>query len=242
MRLHPSLAKPIVLLVTVSMLMMACAPSASPAAENTPAPTATAEPAGEPQPSSTGGVRTFVVLPEQSSASYIVDEEFLPDMLSKYGINVGRQDTIGVTRAIEGQIELNLDDLTAALGDNRFSADLSKLESDQALRDRWIRENGPQFNEYPEALFVAAAIEGAPASYSEGQEVTFRLLGDLTIREITRPATFNVTAKLTGNLLSGFAEATALMTDFGIDPPNFANTLTVEDEFTIRVDFVAQEQ
>ena len=31
------------------------------------------------------------------------------------------------------------------------------------------------------------------------------------------------------------------MTDLGIDPPNFANTLTVNDEFTILIEFVAKE-
>ncbi|MDI9550058.1 MAG: YceI family protein [Chloroflexota bacterium] len=187
-------------------------------------------------------MRTFVITPDQSSASYIVDEEFLPDMLPKYGINIGRQDTVGVTPAVDGQIQLNLDDLAAALGDNRFHADLSLLESDQALRDQWIRENGPQFGVYPDAVFIANAIEGAPSSYTEGEEVSFRLLGDLTIREITQPATFEVSATLDGTTLSGSAVASLRMSDFDIEPPNFANTLTVQDEFTVRVDFIAQEQ
>jgi hypothetical protein len=30
------------------------------------------------------------------------------------------------------------------------------------------------------------------------------------------------------------------MSDFGIEPLNFANTLTVEDEFGIRVEFTAK--
>lgn len=163
-------------------------------------------------------------------------------MLPKYGINVGKQDTVGITPAVEGQIELDLGNLAAALGDNRFHADLSQLASDQSLRDKWIRDNGPEFATYPDADFVATAIEGAPASYVEGDEVSFRLLGDLTIHEITQPVAFDVTAKLDGGTLSGFATAAAVMSDFGIEPPNFANTLTVKDEFTIRVDFVAQEQ
>lgn len=226
----------------ISLIVLACAPSASPASAVEPAATAPQGPAAEAQPSSSGGLRTFAIVSDQSSASYIVDEEFLPDMLPKYGINVGRQDTVGVTRAVEGRIALNLEDLTAALGENSFRIDLSKLESDQPLRDRWIRENGPEFSKYPQALFIATAIEGAPDSYTEGEEASFRLLGDLTIRDITQPAGFNVVAKLEGVHLSGHAEAAARMTDFGIDPPNFANTLTVQNEFTIRVDFVAQEQ
>jgi len=233
----------ILIVALVAALLAACSAPSAPTPEPSPEPTATpAAPAQEPEAAAASGLRTFVVDPDQSSASYIVDEEFLPDMLSKYGINVGRQDTVGVTPAVDGQIQLNLDDLTAALGENRFHADLSLLESDQALRDQWIRENGPQFGVYPDAIFVATAIEGAPETYTEGEEVSFRLLGDLTMREITQPATFEVTATLDGATLSGSAVASLRMSDFDIEPPNFANTLTVQDEFTVRVDFVAQEQ
>lgn len=242
MKLRHAVFSVIVLSAVFSAVGMGCSPSAPSVPPTEPAPTATSAPAPEAATGASDGLRTFVIAADQSSASYVVDEEFLADMLPKYGINAGRQNTIGVTKAIEGQIELNLDDLADALGNNYFQADLSKLESDQALRDRWLRENGPQFNQYPEARFVATAIEGAPSTYTDGQEVTFRLVGDLTIREITQPAVFDVTATLDGSTLTGRAEAFVRMTDFGIDPPNFANTLTVQDEFTIQVDFVALEQ
>jgi len=32
------------------------------------------------------------------------------------------------------------------------------------------------------------------------------------------------------------------MTSLGFDPPDFANTLTVQDEFTVQIDFVAHEE
>ena len=46
----------------------------------------------------------------------------------------------------------------------------------------WIRENGPEFATYPTATFVAESLEGAPTSYTLGEEVTFKMLGQLTIR------------------------------------------------------------
>ncbi len=141
-----------------------------------------------------------------------------------------------------GRSQLNLDDLAAALGDNRFHADLSLLESDQALRDQWIRENGPQFGVYPDAVFIASAIEGAPSSYTEGEEVSFRLLGDLTIREITQRLPSRCRQRWTERPSAVQLVASLRMSDFDIEPPNFANTLTVQDEFTVRVDFIAQEQ
>jgi polyisoprenoid-binding protein YceI len=149
---------------------------------------------------------------------------------------------IGSTQAIEGQLQLNLADLAAALGENSFTVKLNTLTTDQSRRDNWIRDNGPNFNQYPLATFKATAIEGAPAAYTEGDAVSFKLAGDLTIREVTKPATFDVTATLTGDTLTGKAATQLKMSDFGIEPPNFANTLTVADEFGVEVEFTAQEQ
>ena len=84
-------------------------------------------------------------------------------------------------------------------------------------------------------------LEGAPTAYTEGEEVSFKLIGDLTVRETTQPATFDVTATLTGDTLTGVATTRLLMSGFGIEPPNFANTLTVADEFGIEVQFTAKE-
>ena len=72
--------------------------------------------------------------------------------------------------------------------------------------------------------------------------MSFKLVGDLTVRDVTQPATFDVTAQLAGDTLTGVATARTLMSRFGIEPPNFANTLTVADEFGIEVQFIARTQ
>jgi polyisoprenoid-binding protein YceI len=215
-----------------------------------PTPTVTEETAPEEAPSEqesspdteANGLRTFVVDTEQSSATYIVDEEFLPDMLSKYGIEAGRQNTIGTSPEVTGRLELNLDDLSSPLGVNEFQVDLTQLESDQNLRDQWLQNRGPQFSQFPTATFVATGVQNAPESYTEGELAEFQLNGDLTVREITQPATFDVEATLDGDRLTGTATANLRMTDFDIEPPDFANTLVVQDEFQIRIDFEATEE
>ncbi len=196
----------------------------------------------ESEAAATSNLRTFIIVPEESQASYIVDEEFFEAALDKYGINIGQVDTVGTTQNIEGQLQINLADLSDPLGTNRFTVNLASLTSDQSLRDTWLRERGPQFNQFPLAEFVATGVADAPTSYTDGEEVQFKMLGDLTIRDITQPATFDVTATLNGDTVTGVATADLRMTDFGIEPPNFANTLTVADEFTVRVEFTAREQ
>jgi polyisoprenoid-binding protein YceI len=236
-------------------LLAACGPtpaSAPPAAEATVAPEPTeaaADPAAsdeeqdEQEPVALPvGQRIYVIVPEESSASYIAEEEFFGLALGKYGIPEGLVDTVGTTSAISGQFELNWDDLSAPLGENTFTVDLSTLESNQRLRDEWIRDNGPEFGTYPNATFVAERLDGAPTTYTPGEEVNFQMVGQMTIRETTQPATFDITAKLENGTVTGVATSALTMSDFGITPPDFANTLTVADDFQVEVNFTAREQ
>ena len=70
------------------------------------------------------GMRTFVIVPEESRASYLANEEFFEDALSKYGISAGKNDVTGSTQVIEGQLQLNPSDMTGILGDNSFKVDM----------------------------------------------------------------------------------------------------------------------
>jgi polyisoprenoid-binding protein YceI len=230
-------ARHLSVLLLFALLLAGCGGTAA-----TPPPTATPEPAAASPGVAVAGQRTFVIVPEESRASYLVDEEFFSGALEKLGIPAGAQDIVGSTQAIEGQLQLNLDDLSAALGDNSFQVSLNTLATDQADRDKWIREDGPRFDDFPLATFKATSIEGAPAAYNEGDEVSFKLAGDLTIRDVTQPVAFDVTATLTGDTLTGVAATRLRMSEFGIEPPSFANTLTVADEFGIEVQFVAREE
>ena len=228
------------LLMALGLALAACSPAA-------PAPVPTAAPAAAPTAAAADttlpiGLHTYVIVSEETTASYSVDEEFFGGAFGKYGIAPGKQDTIGRTNAVTGQFQLNWDDLAAPLGENTFTVDLSTLKSDQSLRDGWIRDNGPQFGSFPQAVFVAESLANAPTTYTPGSEVTFDMVGQMTIRDLTTPATFAVTATYQGNTITGVAVAALKMTDFGITPPDFANTLTVKDDFEAKLEFTAREE
>ena len=223
--------------ILLAILLVAC--------EGTPAPTPippTATPLPQSAATSDDEIRTFRIVAEESQASYIVDEEFFSGALEKLGIEAGQAEVVGSTQNIEGQLQLNLADLSASLGTNRFTVDLATLATDQSRRDKWIRENGPEFNQFPLAEFVATSLIDTPATYTEGDEVQFKMSGDLTIRDVTQPVTFEVAAQLTNDTISGIATTQLLLSDFEIEPPSFANTLTVQDAFMIRVEFTAKEE
>jgi len=187
------------------------------------------------------GMRTFVILPDESSASYLVDEEFFEDALGKLGINAGNNDVVGSTQAIAGQFQVNPNDITNAIGENSFTVDMRTLKTDQEQRDNYILDRGPAFNSFPEATFSATELSGLTGNYVEGEEVQFQLSGILTVHKVPVPVTFEVTATLEGDTLTGVAETRLLMSSFDIEPPDFARTLTVADEFGILVEFTAKE-
>jgi polyisoprenoid-binding protein YceI len=174
-----------------------------------------------------------VIVPEQSEASYEVQEQFLNRNLPNMAV--------GKTKAISGELELSLDGQPTGTI-RTVSVDLRTLTSDSPRRDNIIRERWLQSNKYPLATFVSTQVDGAPASYTEGQEVRFTITGDMTIRDVTKPVTWDVTGKLQGDTITGTATTKILMKDFGFDPPAIAGVLTVRDGVTLKLTFTAKEK
>jgi polyisoprenoid-binding protein YceI len=183
---------------------------------------------------------TFRIVSAESKAAYIVDEELFAGATSKYGLAVGNTKVVGETQDLEGLFQVDLS--RPAIGPNRFAVYLPTLRTDQVLRDGWIRENALQSDRFPLAVFIAKRVLEGPGNYQEGVETRFQLEGDLTLRGITLTTVWDVAARLGESTIRGTLQTRLRMTDLGFDPPNFANTLTVQDEFTVRIDFVAHEQ
>ena len=185
-------------------------------------------------------LRTFLVDPAQSKAAYIVDEEFFAEATSKYGLEVGKYKVAGETQDVVGVMQL--DPSGATIGPNRFAVYLPTLQTDQKLRDGWIRENALESEKFPLAILVAREIVNAPEGYTDGAWASFQLEGELTLRGVTLASVWEVNARLQDGTIEGSLESRMRMTDLGFEPPNFANTLTVQDEFTVRIEFVANEE
>jgi polyisoprenoid-binding protein YceI len=205
---------------------LAAAPTAAPTAAPAAAPTAAA------QSGAASGTRTFTIVPDQSEASYEVQEQFLSRDLPNQAI--------GKTNAVTGEFQVSLDGKPSGKVTN-ITVDLSKLASDESRRDNRIRTQWLESNKFPNAVFTSTDAQGLPATYTEGQDVTFKLTGNMTIRDVTKPVTFDVTGKLVGDTITGSATAQILMKDFGIDPPSIAGMLTVKDGVTVKLNFTAKE-
>ncbi len=213
------------------------APTAAPAPSE-----ATAVPVAAESPSTSGGQRTFAIDPTNTVVSYEVNEEFGAGALDRLGIAAGIHRTIGKTSTVDGALTLNFADAAPQLAAASFTVDINTLTSDQRMRDGRIRDEWLESSRFPTASFSATNIQNAPGAYNEGDEVTFQVAGDLTVREVTNPVVFDVTATLNGSTITGVATTEFLMSSFGVTPPKMTNLFTVGDDTTIRVEFVAQEQ
>ena len=176
-----------------------------------------------------------------SEASYEAKEDFLSGAVERLGKALGLFNPIGKTNAIEGEFVV-LPAQPPQLVSGEFQVDISTLKSDDSRRDNQIRKKWLESSRFPWPLFTATSIEDFPASYTEGEPTSFKLTGDMTIRETTKPVTFDVQATLQDDTLSGIAQTFFLMTDFGVEPPEIPGILKVTDGVTVTVNFKAVEE
>ncbi len=225
-----SAAPPTTLPQPVATVAATVAPagSAAPAASGTTAtavgsaaPTAAATAARASATTATATAR-YAIVPKNSKATYKVSETFF---------NQGNRINLaeGTTDDIAGDFTIDKTKPSASRV-GTIKVDISKLESDSEQRDDQIRNRWLESKKFPIATFVGKRIEGlTDAPYKDGDELTFKIIGDLTIRTVTKEITFNAKGKIVGDLFTGTATTTFNMTDFGFDPPSILGILKAEN-------------
>jgi polyisoprenoid-binding protein YceI len=216
------------------VLLSACAtqvPAAVPAASLPNATQAVQIPAaasGKDQP----GVVIYKIIPGESQVSYEVGETFL-NQNNRFAL------AVGMTKQIAGEITANkTNPAKSSIGP--ITVDISQFTSDRSQRDNAIRGHWLESGKFPQAVFTPTKIDSLPSAYTEGQDYTFKVSGDLKVREATKPVTFDVTARLKGDTLSGTAITSILMSDFGVGPISIGGMLNTEDKAKLTLQFIAR--
>lgn len=145
-------------------------------------------------------------------------------------------DAVGSTRNITGGITLDSDG-TIVLSESKFVVDLTTLTSDRQMRDRYLRRNTLQTDQFPEAVFVPATFKGLAKAPPPSADATFQLRGDFTVRGITRPITWDVTLQASGSSYAGIATTAFTFADFGMSQPRVRLLLSVKDTIRLEYDF-----
>jgi len=144
---------------------------------------------------------------------------------------------IGRTKGIAGDIAVNVaQPSNSQMGP--IVINVSQFKSDEDRRDNFIRRSYLQSTQYPTATFVTKSIDGLPAQIKVGDQVSFAIGGDLTVKQTTKPVTWQVTLKLENNRLVGSATTQITMSEFGVGPIQIP-LLSTEDNVKLVFDFVA---
>lgn len=208
--------------------------SAQPASTVSVAPTQPAATAQDSpsQTSSPSGAVAYKIVPGESNLKFEVGETFINDN-NRFNL------AVGVTPQVSGEITVD----TASPQNSQIgtiTADISQFKSDSSRRDNFIRQHFLESDKYPTVTFVPTQVEGLPQTYTEGQEVQLKITGNVTIRDVTKPVTFDATAKLSGGTLSGVATTSILMSDFGFGPISLMGMLKTEDQVKLTLTIVAR--
>jgi polyisoprenoid-binding protein YceI len=194
---------------------------------------ATSEGTTAPQAgASASGTVVFSLVPEESKLTYEVGETFI-EQGNVFNV------AVGTTSGVTGDIQVNFDDpKQTTMG--TMTVDVSGFTSDSGRRDNAIRDRFLQSSQFPTVTFVPTVIEGMPETIQPGVEYPLTIRGDLTIRDTTKPATFDAKVTWQDDALTGQALTTVLMSEYGFGPISILNMLETQDEVKITLDFVAR--
>jgi polyisoprenoid-binding protein YceI len=146
---------------------------------------------------------------------------------------------VGTTDQVSGQIVFDPSD-PDSLQIGTILIDARTLQTDDSSRNRALNNQILSTDNYEYISLTPTSLSGLPSQVTVGQPFTFQLVGDLTIKDTTKPVTFDVTATLDadGNL-TGAATSTVNYSDWGIAIPSVPFVASVEDEVVLGLNFNA---
>jgi polyisoprenoid-binding protein YceI len=146
---------------------------------------------------------------------------------------------MGTTDQVSGQIAFDPSD-PSSLQVGTVLIDARTLQTDDSSRTRVLNNQILSTEQYEYISLTPTSLSGLPDAVAVGVPFTFQLTGDLTIRDTTRPVTFDVTATLgeDGNL-TGTATSTIQYSDWGISIPSVPFVANVGDQVVLGLNFNA---
>jgi len=175
------------------------------------------------------GSTLYAVESGASEATFTIDEV----------LNGSPKTVVGTTDQVSGQVTFDPSD-PSSLQIGTILVDARTLQTDDSSRTRVLNNQILSTDQYEYISLTPTSISGLPDSVSVGQPFTFQITGDLTIRDTTQPATFDVTATLNQDgSLTGTATSTIQYADWGVSIPSVPFVASVGNQVVLGLDFNA---
>jgi polyisoprenoid-binding protein YceI len=186
-----------------------------------------AEPAAET--ANNGGLIIYQISSADSQVTFELDED----------LRGNRVTVVGTTNQVAGELAVDFNDLSQTqVGVIQINA--RTLATDNSNRNRAMQNEILDTGSYEYITFVPTAVTGLPESVNIGDAITFTIEGNLTIRNVTLPASFTVEATAVSDTqIVGTASAIVTRSDYGLTIPSVPNVANVEEEVELYIDFVA---
>lgn len=170
----------------------------------------------------------LVVAPSGNEVRYRVHEQLVRMDLP--------QDAIGRTTEITGGIGVGNDGQILP-GESKFVINVGTLKSDRDMRDGYVRRRTLETDKYPTVEFAPSGFTGLPKVLPTSGKHAFDVIGNLTVRGVTKPTTWHVTAEAKGGQVTGSASTAFTFSDFNMDQPRVPVLLSVADTIRLEYDF-----
>lgn len=145
-------------------------------------------------------------------------------------------DAIGVTHAVSGQIALAADG-SVIPAESKITIDVTGLKSDQSRRDGYVQRRLLETEKYPTVTFEPTGVQGGPKTIPSSGTGIFTLVGNLTVRGVTKLTIWKVNAKYAPTSITGSSATAFTFAEFEIAQPKVPILLSVSDTIRLEYDF-----
>ncbi|OUN00453.1 MAG: hypothetical protein BAA04_11250 [Firmicutes bacterium ZCTH02-B6] len=164
-----------------------------------------------------------------SQALYRVREELVGVALP--GDAVGRTNWISGTAVFDEQGQV-IPELSAV------RVNLATLQSDRPQRDNYVRYTTLEAGRWPEAVMVPVEVQGLPWPLPEEGSVPVTVVGDVTIKDVTRRLEWTGTASFEPGAMRVSVRTQFNFAEFNLQQPRVPLVLSVEDLIRLEADIL----
>ena len=159
------------------------------------------------------------------------DGDWVPTTASEFGYRVEEVlagvNTTAVGRSNEIEGLLTIEGTTATVVD--ITVQIENITSDDGRRDGQFRGRIMNAAEFPTAEFrITEPIDFGRIPVGD-EQISATAVGELTLRGVTNPVTFEVTAQTTDGRIGVLGSIPVLFEDYGIDNPSFGVVATEDN-------------
>ena len=145
-------------------------------------------------------------------------------------------DAVGKNSAVSGAIALDADGRLLP-AESRFVVDAATFVSDRDRRDNYVKSRLLQAEQFAQIALAPTELRGVTLPLGSTGSSNFELLADLTVRGVTRPTVWRVSARLDEGRVSGTAFTRFVFDDFQMEKPRVRSVLSVADTIALEYDF-----